>query len=1092
MVRKVFVVIVVALLTAGSLCGEETRQAKLLFEDDLVCNSEAVRKANSEHLLRILGELTDTTYFRLFRVQLDGECPLDHLVANTSSGKGHNPSKQEEEEEESSCGPDEDQDDDAPPLCDVKTDSFMDGFVMGGTLNPVDKTLSKKEDKVVSESEEECDDESLPTFWTNLCAKLPFKDSSKEYINLKLNPEQYTGYNGSKVWKAIYEENCFEVQDGEEDIKCMEERFLHKMLSGLHSTINLHISENFKPPIPGVRENWERNLDRFKEQFDGHPERFKNMEFAFVVLLRAVRRATPVLREFQYSTGDTKEDHRTLTLVKMFLDSFVLSSCQEVFEAFDESLLFVDDSKKMKQVSTMTNLKKQFKDIFHNISSIFNCIRCQKCRLHGKLQLLGIGTALKILLLPKELIRENLTREEVVALFNTVAKFSEAIEIHENLKGATIAEVVVSSSKDLLQDSVVVNKGLAMIAEAVVGGKLSAKEEDLLVDALIDGNKDVQLLAQHFAQNIQTSDSFLRHALRRLDRSLADSDNDNDELDAIVIGAGLSGLVTTLSILDRGGSVILIDKEGLPGGNSAKASSGVNGIDNSSATLYDDSVERFREDVIRGSGRPSFSENPLVDILTKGSVDALEWLRSRVGLPLNKVGQLGGHSRPRTWRPSTGLAGSELIASLSRSLKRIGDQRRYQFYKNTEAVKLLMDDEGNVEGARCKNIDSGKEFELRSKAVVIATGGYGFHHGKDSLLAKHRPDLLRFGTTNGKFATGDGIKLGLEAGAGTIDIDQVQVHPTAFVDPKDPDDPVKTLAAELLRGIGAVILDKSGNRFVNELETRKHVSEAMLKRVGGENQRPEFLMVLSADAAALAPKHVPLYERKGLMKRYESIDALAGALGVSAQTIRKTFSEFDRSMNDPENFPDPLNRTVFPASPMSTGAPYYAGWITPAVHYTMGGLKIDEQGRAVDELGNNVGGGRLFVVGEAMGGIHGDNRLGGNALTECAVFGRHVGANLPLKSRAAISSLSSAAEKGIEEVKLRRISPEELGSHHGKGDVWVAIDGKVYDFTSFAPDHPGGPESITSLAGEDGSSEFYEIHTAALLEDFEPIGQLAQ
>lgn len=1085
--------------------GKPPLRAKVLFDDELVCNSEAIKTANSDYLLRLLEELTNTTYFRLFRVQLDGECPLD---------------AEGEEPEAPSCGSDEDPEPDgsAPePLCSLKGSddstggspffggspgaSGFGGF--GGPSNGagvgIDKTLSQHEGDVVSQAEEDCEDESLPSFWTNLCAKLPFNDSTMEYINLQLNPEMYTGYNGSAVWNEIYGENCFEIEEAD---MCYEERFLYRMLSGLHSSINLHISEHYKPPVPGKRDRWERDLERFRRQFESNPERFKNLEFAFVVLLRAVRRATPVLREFKFATGDTREDQRTNKLVSLFLDSFVLQSCQTVFEAFDESLLFVDENGP--KVSTLANLKRRFKDIFHNISSIFNCIRCQRCKLHGKLQLLGMGTALKMLLLPENLIKENLSREEVVALFNTIAKFSEAIDIHENMKNAMFsgqansfasAAPAVSkmngmplATKEGLQG--IKDTALGIVSSAAGSGTLDEDSEDILVDALLDGDEELILLAKNFAMEGHHA-SFLRHALRRLG-AVAGLREGSQTPDAVIIGAGLSGLTTALSILDRGGSVILIDKEGGPGGNSAKASSGINGIDGTSMSRFNDSVAQFKEDMVKGSERPSYATNPLVDVLTQGSVEALEWLRSRVGMSLGEVSQLGGHSRPRTWRPSTGLAGSELIVAVNRAVKEYEDSGKLKFYRKTKVEEILVENHA-ISGLRCTDTSSQHTFDIEAHTVVIATGGYGYHRGENSFLLQHRPDLAKFGTTNGKFATGDGIKLATAIGSDIVDIEQVQVHPTAFVDPKDRLSPSKTLAAELLRSVGAVMLDHRGHRFVNELGTRKYVSEKMIAHNEDKDSQPEYLMVLSAQVAAQAPKHIPMYKRKGLMWEIDSVESLAKELGADVGVVQKTLEAFDQSCSDMQSFPDPYNRTVCPDAPIAKDFPFYVGYITPAVHYSMGGLRIDAQGRCLSDAGVPVAGGKLYAVGEVVGGIHGNNRLGGNGLTECAVFGLHVGSHVPIRTQTKRVASgqgrigSSDAHDGTE-VQQMSISLADLKKHNKPEDCWVAIDGKVYDLTAYAENHPGGKHAITSLAGTDGTATFMDVHTASLLEDLDPIG----
>ncbi|KAJ1475380.1 endoplasmic reticulum oxidoreductin 1 [Baffinella frigidus] len=254
-----------------------------------------------------------------------------------------------------------------------------------------------------------------------MCRNIP--TNSTDFVNLQKNPERWTGYNGSHVWNAVYEENCIEKMGTIEEM-CYEERVLYRLLSGMHASINIHISQNYYPPSKSKgRTSWEPNLKRFMDHYGTHPERLKNLHFAFVVLLRALRRASPYLYNYPFTVGEPDEDRRTTLLVQRLLDSHILQSCGEVFEAFDESLMF----KEAGGEATVDTLKGQFKSIFQNISSVLDCVSCQKCKLHGKLQLLGLGTALKILLLPEQLLSTSLSRAELVAFFNTLQKFSAAI-----------------------------------------------------------------------------------------------------------------------------------------------------------------------------------------------------------------------------------------------------------------------------------------------------------------------------------------------------------------------------------------------------------------------------------------------------------------------------------------------------------------------------------------------------------------------------------------------------------------------------------------------------------------------------------------
>ena len=275
-----------------------------------------------------------------------------------------------------------------------------------------------------SQPEEGCKDAALPEFWMDMCTSIA--TNSSDFVNLAKNPERWTGYNGSHVWSAIYNENCVEKMGDLEEM-CYEERVLYRVLSGMHSSINIHISETYYPPVKGKRDAWEPKPERFMQQFGSHPERLKNLHFAFVVLLRALRKAGPYLYNYPFSMGEPTEDATAKKLVQRLLDSHIMTSCKGVFEAFDESLMFQESSADTEGMSVQANLKKTFKDVFQNISSVMDCISCQKCKLHGKVQLLGLGAALKILLLPEQLILPSLDRNEIVALFNTLGKFSHAI-----------------------------------------------------------------------------------------------------------------------------------------------------------------------------------------------------------------------------------------------------------------------------------------------------------------------------------------------------------------------------------------------------------------------------------------------------------------------------------------------------------------------------------------------------------------------------------------------------------------------------------------------------------------------------------------
>ena len=234
-------------------------------------------------------------------------------------------------------------------------------------------------------------------------------------------------------------------------------------------------------------------------------------------------------------------------------------------------------------------------------------------------------------------------------------------------------------------------------------------------------------------------------------------------------------------------------------------------------------------------------------------------------------------------------------------------------------------------------------------------------------------------TTNGPFATGDGIKIGRTVGATTVDMDNVQVHPTGFADApsgfKDTgaDRPL-VLCAEILRGVGAVVLNKAGERFTDELDTRKAVTGLM--DATGEGK---FVLALPPMSAKKVEAHVEIYSGRGLLTKVSGAAGVAAfikkRLGGDGEHVAKTFDDTTAGTGWPRR-----SATVLP-----TEGDYYVGIVQPVLHYTMGGLKIDPDGRVLGKEAAALPG--LFAAGEIIGGVHGVNRLGGSSLLDCVVFG---------------------------------------------------------------------------------------------------------
>eukprot|EP00301_Raphidiophrys_heterophryoidea_P021233 c5720_g1_i1.p1 GENE.c5720_g1_i1~~c5720_g1_i1.p1 ORF type:complete len:697 (+),score=184.63 c5720_g1_i1:59-2092(+) len=655
-----------------------------------------------------------------------------------------------------------------------------------------------------------------------------------------------------------------------------------------------------------------------------------------------------------------------------------------------------------------------------------------------------------------------------------------------------------SSSTSATSSYSLLDRAIGAVAAAGRSGVLTQAQEDALVDATLRGAwEPVSALAAHYP-----TAEFARHALRNLPYLSQPLTTGHSSVtstpivinDCIVIGGGLAGMTAALTILDRGGRVVLLEKEAYLGGNSARASSGLNGID---GTVEGDSADVYMQDILKAAQGDGVPE--LLEAMVHLSSEGLEWVRSRLQIALEKTGQLGGHSYARTHRPAHGLAGTELVVAIQRQLKPF-EGSRLRILKSTRAQDILVQD-GNVLGVRIRHKD-GRVEDIAGNNVLIATGGFAADSGEGGLLDIYRPDLRNIPTTNGAFATGDGLKMALKLGAVLIGMKDVQVHPTGFIDPEDELSMTKVLCAEILRGVGGLLFNINGSRFCDELGNRGYVTARISEQPRRNLSIAEAFLILNQKAALEADKHVPMYEKKGLLQRFEQVTDLGRWMGVDSGKLVKEMKEYDKAAVEGKDMFGKIHFHNMPWVDSNTNeptGPFHAGRITPVVHYTMGGIAIDAKGRVKMTNGSWVKG--LYAAGEAAGGIHGKMRLGGNALTECVVFGLAVGRDVQIGARPygsfaadtnsdASTQSQATLQQGKQQPTLRSITKAELAAHDEPNSVWVALFDKVYEFSGFLDEHPGGPKAILNLKNKDGTHEYLEVHTKQMLDDFEPIGVL--
>ncbi|MNW44712.1 Fumarate reductase flavoprotein subunit precursor [compost metagenome] len=437
-----------------------------------------------------------------------------------------------------------------------------------------------------------------------------------------------------------------------------------------------------------------------------------------------------------------------------------------------------------------------------------------------------------------------------------------------------------------------------------------------------------------------------------------------DKYDVIIIGAGGAGMTAALEAKANGMNPVIFEKMPVAGGNTLKASSGMNasqtkfqkeqGIDDSNDSFYDETLK----------GGKGTNDTEMLRFFVDNSADAIDWLDS-IGITLNNLTITGGMSEKRTHRPEDGSAvGQFLVNGLLKNVQEQG----IPLFVNAKVTKINETD-GKVNGVTII-FNETDEKNITSDAVVVTTGGFGSNM---ELITEVRPDLEGYVTTNQEGSTGDGIKMIEALGGTTVDMDQIQVHPTVQQEKS-------YLIGEAVRGEGAILISKEGKRFTNELNTRDKVTAAI-------NALPEKYATLVFDSGVKSRvKAIEQYDKMGFVISADTIEALAEKLEVPADNLKATMDTWNSSVSKKEDAE--FGRTTGMDNDLSD-APYYAIKIAPGIHYTMGGVKINTNTEVLNKNGEPITG--LFAAGEVTGGLHGQNRIGGNSVAEIIIFGRQAG-----------------------------------------------------------------------------------------------------
>jgi len=454
----------------------------------------------------------------------------------------------------------------------------------------------------------------------------------------------------------------------------------------------------------------------------------------------------------------------------------------------------------------------------------------------------------------------------------------------------------------------------------------------------------------------------------------------DEAADVIIIGSGLAGLAAACEAAGQTGRVVILDKMRYYGGNSVLAGGGFASWDSKlklrqKLGLGEDSAALHMGDTIKGGG--NYSIPALVKVMVDGAPSALDFMIDS-GVPFKDLlAKVGGYSAPRAYH--TAVSGKVMMDCIKKAALGAGAELRL----GSEVTKIFRDMEsGEVQGLEVKTANGAVSIFAR-RAIIIASGGFG----RDSALRKeYNPMLLEtLPCSNHKGATGEVIRYAKAIGADTLHMEFVQLFPSA--NPKTGSLDPWAFYAYTGTGFGMIYVDDVGRRFVRELAGRDEVSNAQINSC----KSPTYAVFNAAiiDKLGMTPKEVETGLRLGRMVRGESVAELAESLGLPKGALCDTVSRVNAALEREQPDPDFGGaRGGGEMLPLTQG-PFFAIPQWPSVHYTMGGVRIDETARVIDVFGTPIP--RLYAAGEVCGGIHGANRLGGNSLADCVVFGRIAG-----------------------------------------------------------------------------------------------------
>ncbi len=519
------------------------------------------------------------------------------------------------------------------------------------------------------------------------------------------------------------------------------------------------------------------------------------------------------------------------------------------------------------------------------------------------------------------------------------------------------------------------DKPIAEIPAAIV------KEQSLDVDVISGASHTSKAILEATEAALVKAGADVALLKKNGKKTAAVPGKDEDKTaDVVIIGGGGAGLAAAVSAAGKGASVIVIEKMGVVGGNTIICGGIYNCPDPElqKPAGIEDSVALYEKQTWEGGDKVAKKE--LVDVLCSNAYDGLQWLKS-LGMKFSdKISQGAGSLYPRT-HTSLDRMGTGYIKAYMDYIRK---NDKIQLFTSTKGDSLITDSTGRVTGVNATKADGGKLTLHADKGVIIATGGFAANvemRQKYNTSGKWADLGPQVKTTNAPGITGDGIIMAEAIGANLVDMEQIQLLYLGNL----KDGGLTHYPPRDVNGTDQIVfINKEGKRFVREDGRRDVISSAILKQTDG------MMYILESGDGDAVPldtmktadgEPIRNAEKEGYVLIADTIPEMAQKIGCDAQTLQATIDTFNKSVSAKK---DGFGRQLY--STKLTKGPWIACPRIPCVHHTMGGVQIDTKCHVINKSGSIIPG--LYAAGEVTGGIHGANRLGGNAVVDTVVFGK--------------------------------------------------------------------------------------------------------